>query len=74
MNKNREIEFVPEDSSHIKIFFENLWNDIVFYSTISWFIIKGYLIWFIAMGGVEIKVGYKENDENINCLYLEKLW
>lgn len=61
--------------SNMEIRLKNLWNDIVFYSTISYYIIKGYLMWFISMGSVEIEVGYKESEgEEKNYLYLEKLW
>jgi len=75
--REQEIVFVPEEEyqkQKIKVFFENFWNDIVFRSTISWFVIKGYAMWFISMGSVEIEVGYTENGEQKNYLYLEKLW
>ena len=75
MDDDREIIFIPEgQESPIKIFFENLWNDIVFKSTMIFFSIIGVLYYFITLGGVEIEVGYEENGENKNYLYLEKLW
>lgn len=71
MGKDFEIEFVPEKKEdHIK----KLWDDIVFRSTISWYVVKGYFMWFISMGYVEIEVGYEENGEMHYYLHLEKLW
>ena len=75
--REQEIIFVPEEEykkEKIKAFFENLWDDIVFHSTILWYITKGYFLWFISIGSVEIEIGYEENGESKNILFLEKLW
>lgn len=75
MNDDREIIFVPEEENNpIKIFFENLWNDIMFHSTMIFFSICGWVLWLGTIGGLEIQVGYKEGEESKNYLYLEKLW
>jgi len=57
-----------------KIRLLNLWNDIVFGLTIAWYVVKGYLLWFVSMGGVEIEVGFTEDGVEKNYLFLEKLW
>lgn len=66
-----EIVFEQEETTNP---IKNLWNDITFYSTLAWYITKGYFMWFVSMGGVEIDVGYTEDGEDKNYLHLEQLW
>ncbi len=60
--------------SDTKIRLLNLWNEFIFGLTIAWFVVKGYAMWFISMGTIEIEIGYIEDGKEKNYLYLEKLW
>ena len=75
MEDKQEIEFIPEEkNNNTKIKLLNLWSDIIFGLTMSYFVIKGYIMWFLCIGSIEIEVGYEEDGKEKNYLYLEKLW